>query len=221
MTEKKSSKVSSQIWKLKKVTGFKKNKKSQILKIKNITEFFQKWNSIIFMKWQKHILANPATLPGKHAIKGARFPGTLIILLIVFNTITPVFSQIKSSRETKLETQIIALERAGWEAWKNKNVNWFRENTTEECIWINSEGITDKSQMLKSVAADCNVTNVTIDNFEFVMLNDNTVLLTYIAAQDGYCGGKKLTEKIRASVNYIKRQGKWLEAFYMETPVAR
>ena len=39
--------------------------------------------------------------------------------------------------------------------------------------------------------------------------------------QDGYCGDKKLAEKIRASVNYIKRGGKWLEAFYMETPVAQ
>lgn len=37
--------------------------------------------------------------------------------------------------------------------------------------------------------------------------------------QDGECSGIKLT-KIRASVNYVKQNGKWLEAFYMETSVA-
>jgi len=143
----------------------------------------------------------------------------IIILIISLNIFTSTFCQTKNSKETKLKAQIIALERAGWEAWKNKNASWFQNNTTDECVWINSEGISDKIQMIKSTQTDCNVKSVSIDNFKFVILSENTVLLSYVAIQDGYCGDKKLSEKIRASVNYVKRGGKWLEAFYMETTI--
>jgi len=143
----------------------------------------------------------------------------VIILAITLPIFTSVFCQPKISKETALKENIIALEKAGWEAWKNKDTSWFRNNTTEECLWINSEGISNKAQMIKSTQAGCNVKSVFINDFKFVMLNENAVLLTYVAVQDGYCGNKKLTDKIRASVNYVKRGGKWLEAFYMETPV--
>ena len=143
----------------------------------------------------------------------------LIILIITLNIFASAFCQSKISKEAKLKAQIIALEKAGWEAWKNKNANWFQNNTTEECIWISSEGISNKMQMIKSTQTDCNVKSVSIDDFKFVILSETTVLLTYVAIQDGYCGNKKLSEKIRASVNYVKRGGKWLEASYMETTI--
>jgi len=142
----------------------------------------------------------------------------IILIITALNVFSASFCQSKISKEAKLKAQVIALEKAGWEAWKNKNADWFRNNTTEECIWINSEGITDKAQMIKSTSTACNVKSISLDDFKFVLLNENTILLTYIAIQNGYCGDKKLTEKIRASVNYVKRGGKWLEAFYMETP---
>jgi Domain of unknown function (DUF4440) len=145
----------------------------------------------------------------------------LIFLLAALQLSAAVFCQTKISKKAKLKAQIIALEKAGWEAWKNNNADWFKANTTEECLWINAEGITDKTQMIKSTSMDCNVKTVSLDNFKFVVLNENAVLLTYVAMQDGYCGDKKLAEKIRASVNYVKRGGKWLEAFYMETPVVQ
>jgi len=143
----------------------------------------------------------------------------VIAVIIALNGFNSTFCQTSISKEIKLKEQIITLEKAGWDAWKNKNASWFQNNTTEDCLWISSEGISDKSQMIKSTQTDCNVTSVSLDNFKFLMLNENAVLLTYVATQDGQCGSKKLSEKIRASVNYVNRGGKWLEAFYMETPL--
>ncbi len=142
----------------------------------------------------------------------------IILLITAFNLFTSGFSQPKTSKGV-LRSKIIALEKAGWEAWKNKDIRWFQKNTTEECLWITSNGISKKSEMIKSTTSDCNVKSVSIDSFQFVKLNDKTILLTYIASQDGYCGNKKLSNKVRASVNYVNRGGKWLEAFYMETPI--
>lgn len=121
--------------------------------------------------------------------------------------------------EKNLKEKIIALDKSGWEAWKNNDAEWFQTNTTKEFLSINSEGVSNKSQVVKSVATDCQVKSFSLDNFEFVILNENTILLTYIATQDGVCGSNKLTAKVRASVNYVKRGEHWLEAFYMETPL--
>lgn len=74
--------------------------------------------------------------------------------------------------------------------------------------------------MLKSTQTDCNVKSVSIDHFRFIKLDKNATLLTYVAGQDGYLGNKKLSEKIRALVNYVLRERKWLEAFYMEKPIS-
>ena len=123
--------------------------------------------------------------------------------------------------DKNIESQIISLEKAGWEAWKNNNAEWFQSNTTEEFLSINSSGVSDKEQVVNSTPTACDVKSVSIDNFKFVMLSENTVVLTYIAIQDGVCGEKKLAEKIRVAVNYVKRNGKWLEALYMETPMAK
>ena len=145
---------------------------------------------------------------------------TALMFLIVFCIATTVvFGQTNMLDEKNIESQIISLEKAGWEAWKNNNAEWFQSNTTEEFLSINSEGVSDKEQVVNSTPTACDVKNVSIDNFKFVMLSENTVVLTYIAIQDGVCGEKKLAEKIRVAVNYVKRNGKWLEALYMETPM--
>jgi hypothetical protein len=141
-----------------------------------------------------------------------------ILIIAAIHLFTMSFCQTKVFKEAKLKAQIVAIEKAGWEAWKNKDTAWFRKNTTEACLWISSDGITNKAQMIQSTASDCRVRNVSLDDFTFVLLNENTVLLTYAVIQNGYCGNKKLTDKIRASVNYVKSRGRWMEAFYMETP---
>jgi hypothetical protein len=117
-------------------------------------------------------------------------------------------------------TQIIALERAGWEAWKNKDSSWTRDNVTEEFLLVNSEGVSDKAQVIKSTGTECEVKSFSLDNFKFVNLDKNSVLMTYTATQDGVCLGKTIPAKVRSSVVYVKRGNKWLEALYMETPTA-
>lgn len=145
----------------------------------------------------------------------------LMFLIVICIATTVVFGQTNMPDDKNIESQIISLEKAGWEAWKNNNAEWFQSNTTEEFLSINSSGVSDKEQVVNSTPTACDVKNVSIDNFKFVMLSENTVVLTYIATQDGVCGEKKLAEKIRVAVNYVKRNGKWLEALYMETPMAK
>ncbi len=144
---------------------------------------------------------------------------TLILLMITYVFISNSCSQTKAPNFEKLKEQIIALEKSGWEAWKNKNAEWFKINTTDNFLSVSSGGISNKAQVVKSTATDCEVKTVSLADFTFVVLNKETVVLTYIATQDGVCGNSKLA-KVRASATYIKQGGKWLEAFYMETTLS-
>jgi hypothetical protein len=144
-----------------------------------------------------------------------------IVVVIGLAALTLSFGQTKMTNDSKLEAQIIALEKVGWEAWKNKDASWTRDNVTEEFLSVNSESVSNKTQVIKSTATDCEVKSYSLDSFKFVALDKASVVLTYTAMQDGMCNGKPIPAKVRASVVYVKRGSKWLEALYMETPTAQ
>lgn len=145
----------------------------------------------------------------------------IMILAIAIGTLSIAFGQTKIANDSKLKGQIIALETAGWEAWKNKDSSWTRDNVTAEFLLINSDGVSNKAQVIKATATDCEVKAYSLDNFNFVTLDKDSVLMTYTAKQDGVCNGKTIPANVRASVVYVKRGGKWLESLYMETPTAQ
>jgi hypothetical protein len=50
----------------------------------------------------------------------------IMILMIVIGVSSIAFGQTKTSKDKTVEAQIIALEKAGWEAWKNKDAKCFK-----------------------------------------------------------------------------------------------
>ena len=144
----------------------------------------------------------------------------MMILMLGVGLSAVAFAQSSTSKNSSLETQMIALERAGWEAWKKKDSSWIRDNVTEEFLLVNSESVSDKAQVIRSTSSDCEVKSFSLDNFKFVNLDKHSVVMTYTATQDGVCLGKTIPAKVRSSVVYVKRGNKWLEALYMETPMA-
>jgi hypothetical protein len=145
----------------------------------------------------------------------------LMLLMIAIGVSTVAFGQKTMSKDAKVEAQIIALEKAGWEAWKNKNAAWFQTNLTDDALLVNSQGVSDKAQVVKTTPTSCAVKSYSLDNFKFVTLNKDAALMTYTATQDAVCDGKTIAPNVRASVVYVRRGGKWLEALYMETPIAQ
>jgi uncharacterized protein DUF4440 len=145
----------------------------------------------------------------------------IMILVIAIGALSIAFGQTKLTDDSKLKGQIIALETAGWEAWKNKDSSWTRDNVTAEFLLINSDGVSNKAKVIKATATDCEVKGYSLDNFNFVILDKDSVVMTYTAKQDGVCNGKTIPANVRASVVYVKRGAKWLESLYMETPTAQ
>ncbi len=144
----------------------------------------------------------------------------MMILMIAIGVSSVAFGQTKMSKDNSVETQIIALEKAGWEAWKNKDAKWFQANLTDDALSVRSDGVTDKAQNIKDLP-NCEVKSVSLDGFKFLMLDKNSALITFTGMQDAVCGGKTQPSTVRASSVYVKRGGKWLNAFYTETPAVQ
>lgn len=145
----------------------------------------------------------------------------LIIMVIAIAASSIAFGQRKMSKDSKVEAQVVALEKQSWQEWKNKNSAWFQTYLTEDFLSVHNNGVENKAQTVKSIAADCEVKSFSLDNFKFVMLDKNAALLNYTAMQDAVCSGKTIPANVRVSVVYVKRGGKWLQALYTEIPVAQ
>jgi len=145
----------------------------------------------------------------------------LSVFTLALGIATASVGQARPPELSKAGARIVALEQAGWTAWKNRDPQWYRENTAAEVVWINSDGITDKAQFLEDLPTDCRVEAFDLADYRVTTETPDLVVLTYTAAQDGICAGKKLPERIRAAVVYVQRNGKWIETLYMETPLAK
>ena len=145
----------------------------------------------------------------------------MMILMIALGVSSVAYGQTKMPKDSKVEAQIIALEKASWQEWKNKNSTWFQTNLSEDFLSVHNDGVTDKAKTVKSIAADCEVKSFSLDNFKFVMLTKYSAMMTYTAMQDAVCSGKAIPSKVLPTVVYVKRGGKWLQALYTETPAAQ
>jgi len=143
-----------------------------------------------------------------------------LLLLSSFTIIlvNQAFGQANSTKELALKNQIIALDIAAWDAWKNKDVAYFQANTTPTFQSGGAYGFSRKEEMISTAFVDCNVNSFALKDIGFIQIDKKTVMLTYTATQDAECGGVQLPAKVRASVTYVKQSGKWLEAFYMDAP---
>ena len=123
----------------------------------------------------------------------------LTLLIIAASASSFVFAQTIAPADLAAEKQIIALERAGWQAWKNKEAAWFRANTTADFLAIDSNGIMTKAQNISSLA-EYDVKSYAIDGFRFTMLDRDAALMTYDAMQDAVCSGQQIPRHIRVAV---------------------
>jgi len=141
----------------------------------------------------------------------------ILVLMSLLAASTLALAESKQDDQS-LEATIIELDRQGWESWKNNDPTWFIENTTEDFQSISSGGISTKAEVVRGIPGDCKVASYALSDFRFTVLDEHAVLLTYTATQDVVCGGEQAPAVLRVAVNYVQRDGRWLEAMYMQAP---
>ena len=121
-----------------------------------------------------------------------------------------------------VKEELIKLEKQSWEAWKNHDGKFFETFLSDDHVEVGSGGVFTKAPIVKTVTSGvCEVKSFTLDHFELRILADNTALLTYYEAQDTDCQGKAVHSPCWVGSLYMKRDGRWLNIFYQQTPEAK
>jgi hypothetical protein len=128
----------------------------------------------------------------------------------------------RSDARESLEVTLQRLERASWDAWKNRDAKFFSDFLTDDHAEIGAGGVADKAAVLKTVATPaCRVNSYSIGEFHFVLLNPSTAVLTYRAEQDTTCNGTRVPSPAWATSVYVNRGGHWRNAVYQQTPIGK
>lgn len=141
---------------------------------------------------------------------------TWIAVLLTLVAVTLAWGQMKPNNA--VEAEIIALEKRGFEAWKNKDRKYFQDTWLEEGLALYSAGIANKEQWTQvNLDPNCTVKSYAMDNIKVTMVNKDTALLTYRYTHDTLCKGKQEPSPVWASTLFVKRGKKWIAAFHQET----
>jgi hypothetical protein len=123
------------------------------------------------------------------------------------------------SDNAAIKETLINLEKQSWEAWKTRDGKFFQEFLSDDHVEVGLGGTATKAQIVALVASPvCAVKSYSINRFEFTMFDANTALLTYHAAQDTNCKGIAVPSPVWATSLYIRRDGRWFNVLYQQTP---
>jgi uncharacterized protein (TIGR02246 family) len=144
------------------------------------------------------------------------------MITLALLTLVVTFALAQTKRDDSVEAQILALEKRAFEAWKNKDKQFFEDHMSEAGQYLDLNGVGGKAQYLKAIIENnCTVSRYSLDNSKVTMLSKDVALLTYRYAHDAVCGGHPEASPLWASTVYVKHGGNWLIAFHQEIPAAQ
>ena len=144
------------------------------------------------------------------------FP-TLAILLALGIAVVP--AKADQAAESSAD-QVVGVEKQWWEAWKNNDVSWYRNNLKSDMVFVNDSGRQPKVNLVDSAAsARCDVRSFSLGDFHTMTLAKGVVLLSYKAEVDATCEVQKSPAKVYGTSIYVNEDGRWLIAFAQETVI--
>jgi len=139
---------------------------------------------------------------------------TTLVVAVVLSAVG-LYAESNADVEKALQSK----EQAGWQAWKDHNVQPIGDMLTDDSIDI-ADGMMakGKKQILSGMSSsNCKVNSFSLSDFSYIWLDKDTVMMTYTAMQDATCSGKKQAGKVIASSLWQKKGGKWVSPFHQET----
>ena len=123
----------------------------------------------------------------------------------------------------KLQADLVAKEKALWDAWGKKDGKPFEEWMSPDTVGVDAtNGISfGRDTAVKQVTThNCDVKSYNLSDEKVTPIDKDAVMLTYKADQDVTCGGQKAPATVYATSIWKKQGGKWWAAFHQETAAA-
>ena len=133
------------------------------------------------------------------------------------NTSSNANSGEKKSSAPPSEADIIAKEKAGWDAFRKKDADAFKKLLTPDYIEVLSGGTMNTADALAGMK-DYDISDVTFADWKMTTIDKDAVYLTYTVKVKGSYKGKAVPEgPYREASAYVNRNGEWLGIYYQET----
>jgi hypothetical protein len=151
---------------------------------------------------------------------------SLAVFLIVITPSTQSAAALPGQRDNTgkdavMET-LVGLEKASWQAWQKRDGTYFDKFLSDDHVEVGVGGPGGKAAIVSFVGSpSCVVKNYVVDRFALTMFDANTALLTYHAQQDTTCNGVAVPSPAWASSLFVKRNGRWQNALYQQTPTPK
>ncbi len=116
-----------------------------------------------------------------------------------------------------LEEKIVALEKQGWEAIKEKDWNGLSKLMAEDFVEVGDMGIRGKAAAIEDLKANFGLTEHSMKDAKVLELGKDSALVTYTLTQKGTYKGQEVPPKVNCSATYVRRGGKWLNTSFQQT----
>src|SRR2546423_6763340 len=118
----------------------------------------------------------------------------------------------------ELQKQLVEMENALWNAWKNKDAKPFETHLSANSVMVSENGVSGKQDMTKELASmPCEIKSFTLSDWKMTKYDADAALLTYKGVTEGTCGGQPIPAAWASSL-WVRKNGTRQAAFHQETP---
>ena len=120
-----------------------------------------------------------------------------------------------------VEQDLVHTEFGFFEAWKAKDLAYFRLHIPENGVLWGENGTLSRDEQLEMQvvsAKSCTVQGYGLSDFNVVQLVTGAYLLTYTAEQYATCSGDKLPVHVNGSSIYVFKAGQWQAIYRAQVP---
>jgi hypothetical protein len=123
--------------------------------------------------------------------------------------------------DASVRDTLIDLEKQSWVAWKGHDAAFFSSFLSDDHVEVGPRGVLGKADIVAGVGSPvCKVESYSVGSFKFTRVAEDMALLSYRAEQKTACGGAPVPSPAWASSLYVKREGRWVNVLYQQTPAA-
>ena len=116
---------------------------------------------------------------------------------------------------------LMALETKAFEAWKNKDGQFFETFLTDNFVGFGDDGKRPaRAEVLKMIAdPNCDVKSYSLSDGHVTPVSADVAVLTVKATSEATCNGKRLPSPITGTTVYVRSGSEWKAAYHNEVAV--
>ena len=138
---------------------------------------------------------------------------TMIAILLSLVVVSPAMA-------ADLKDELLAMEKASWKAWGDRDAKAFSAMTAEDAmsIYVDGQAVSGRDKLSAAVGSNtCKLNSVDFSDTKLRQPSADTAILTYTAKEDVTCPEGKMPPKLLVTAIYVRQGGKWRWVNYQET----